>query len=55
MTYLLTYALKKAFWTTLGYSEKIQTGRLRTYFSEKTLEIFRFVTLSLEIPEKTML
>ena len=38
----------------LGYSRKTQTRGLRIYFSE-TLppRNFRFVTLPLEIPEKT--
>ena len=41
----------------MGYSRKNPNrgGGLRTYFFEKTSGIFRFVTLSLEIPDKTKL
>ena len=48
----------KDFLGKLGYSRKSPNrgkgrGRLRIYFLEKAPGIFRFVTLPLEIPDKT--
>ena len=37
----------------MGYSRTNSNRGLRIYFSEKNPGIFRFVTLALEIPEKT--
>ena len=37
----------------MGYSRKKSGGDLRMYIFEETLGVSRFVTLPLEIPEKT--